>query len=223
MQKLINFCGKYRKVILLILTAVIVLLICFPLRQTVFPYGSKKTVSDYHPAFIGDEFVLTPHIFGAFYWFFNIEYSQGTQQFNQGIASFFFFVAFLFSLIGFWLYELKNKKGIFIIPLIFAFIAYCLVSYEYSFGDDLSVKLTFRITASFIVFILIIALYSAFLFITKLYPQMQPKVAETVTKVADKVKSHKSKSERIEELERQNAEMQRSLDELEHKNHNTTK
>ena len=213
MEKLINFCGKYRKIIFVILTVVILLLICFPLRNTVFPDGSKKTVSDYDPAFIGDSYVLTPHIFGAFYWFFNIEYGQGTQQFNQGIVSFFFFVAFLFSLIGFWIYEAKNKKGLFIIPLIFAFIAYCLVSYKYSIKDDLSVALSFRVTASFVIFALVVVLYSVVSLFIKLYPRMQPKVAETVTKV----KSHKSKSQRLEELERKNAEIQRQLDELKRK------
>lgn len=214
MEKLINFCGKYRKIIFVILTVVILLLICFPLRHTVFPDGSKKTVSDYHPAFIGDSYVLTPHIFGAFYWFFNIEYSQGTQQFNQGIASFFFFVAFLFSLIGFWIYEAKNKKGLYIIPLIFAFVAYCLVSYKYSMKDDLSVALSFRVSASFVIFTLVVVLYSVVSLFIKLYLRMRPKVAEAVTKV----KSYKTKAQRIEELERQNAEMQKRLNEMERKN-----
>lgn len=215
MNTLINLCGKYRKWIYACLTVIILLLLCFPLRETVFPSGAKKTVSDYHSAFIGDKFILTPYIFGAFYWLFNIEYSQGTQQFNQEIAAFFFLIAFLFSLIGFWICEIKNKKNTFFIPVIFAFIAYCLISYKYSISDDMSVNIVFRVTAPFIVFILIIAIYSAFLFFGKLYPRMQPKVAETVIKVADKVKSHKSKSERLEELERQNAEMQKRLDELE--------
>ena len=70
---------------------------------------------------------------------------------------------------------------------------------------------------TFYLFIVLICLYAFAVLFGKLYPRMRPKVAETVTKVADKVKSHKSKAERIEELERQNAEMQKRLDEIERK------
>lgn len=84
-------------------------------------------------------------------------------------------------------------------------------------NEDMTVKLSFFASPSFIVLIVLVCLYAFAALFGKLYPRMQPKVAETVGKVADKVKSHKSKSERIEELERQNAEIQRQLDELKRK------
>ena len=80
-------------------------------------------------------------------------------------------------------------------------------------NEDMTVKLSFFASPSFIVLIVLVCLYAFAALFGKLYPRMQPKVAETVTKV----KSHKSKSERIEELERQNAEIQRQLDELKRK------
>lgn len=215
MKKLINFCSKYRKIIYLLLTVVILLLLSFPLRKTVFPYGSKKTISDYNPAFIGDKYYLTPHFFASFYWIFNIKYSTGLQIFNQEIASFFFLLSFIGSLIGFWVYELKNKKGYFCLPLIFAFLSFVLVSFKNELDSDLSLKIAFILSPSFIVFTILITLYGALWLFFKLYPNM--KVSEAFGKVADKVRSHKSKSQRIEELERQNAEIQQQLDELKRK------
>ena len=80
-------------------------------------------------------------------------------------------------------------------------------------NEDMTVKLSFFASPSFIVLIVLICLYAFAVLFGKLYPRMQPKVAETVAKI----KSHKSKSERIEELERQNAEIQRQLDKLKRK------
>ena len=80
-------------------------------------------------------------------------------------------------------------------------------------NEDMTVKLSFFASPSFIVLIVLVCLYAFAALFGKLYPRMQPKIAETVTKF----KSHKSKLQRLEELERQNEEIQRQLDELKRK------
>lgn len=218
MEKLINFCGKYRKFIFAILMIVVLLLLCFPLRDTVFPSGAKKTVSDHDPAFIAEKVVQTPFFFASFYWLFNAsQYNilgdEGKQFFYQQIFSFFLLIAFVLSTIAFWIREKQHKKNIALLPLIFAFISHTLLCMRYKLNDDMSVSLVFSANPSFIILIVLICLYAFALLFGKLYPRMRPKVAEAVTKV----KSHKTKAQRIEELERQNAEMQNRLDEIERK------
>lgn len=220
MNTLINFCDKHRKLIGAILTIAIVLLLCFPIRDTVFPTGAKKTVSDHDPAFPAEKIIQTPFFFASFYWFYNVsQYSllsgAGKQFFFLQIFSFAFLIAFAVSCVMCWLREIKGKQNFAIVPILCAFISHTLLCFKYVINEDMTVKLSFFVSPSFVVLIALICLYIFAVLFGKLYPRMQPKVAETVTKVADKVKSHKSKSERLEELERQNAEMQKRLDELE--------
>lgn len=220
MKKLINFCGKHRKLIYAILTIAVLLLLCFPIRDTVFPTGAKKTVSDYDPAFLAEIVTQTPFFFASFYWLYNVgQYNvlggAGKQFFFLQIFSFAFLIAFAVSGVMFWLREIKGKQNFAIVPLLCAFLSHTLLCFKYAINEDMTVKLSFFVSPSFVVLIVLICLYTFAVLFGKLYPRMQPKIAETVTKVADKVKSHKSKSERLEELERQNAEMQKRLDELE--------
>ncbi len=195
---------------------------CFPIRDTVFPTGAKKTVSDYDPAFPAEIVTQTPFFFASLYWLYNVgQYNvlggAGKQFFFLQIFSFAFLIAFVASCVACWIRETKGKQSFAIVPLICAFLSHTLLCFKYVMNEDMTVKLSFFASPSFIVLIVLVCLYSFAVLFGKLYPRMQPKVAETVGKVADKVKSHKSKSERIEELERQNAEIQRQPDELKRK------
>ena len=195
---------------------------CFPIRDTVFPTGAKKTVSDYDPAFPAEIVTQTPFFFASFYWLYNVgQYNvlggAGKQFFFLQIFSFAFLIAFVASCVACWIRETKGKQSFAIMPLICAFLSHILLCFKYVMNEDMTIKLSFFASPSFIVLIVLICLYAFAALFGKLYPRMQPKVAETVGKIADKVKSHKSKSERIEELERQNAEIQRQPDELKRK------
>ena len=218
MQKIITFCDKHRKLICAILTIAVLLLLCFPIRDTVFPTGAKKTVSDHDPAFPAEKVVQTPFFFASFYWLYNAgQYSvlsgAGTQFFFLQIFSFAFLIAFAVSCVLFWLREIKGKQNFAIVPLLCAFLSHTLLCFKYAINEDMTVKLSFFASPSFIILIVLLCLYAFAVLFGKLYPRMQPKVAESVTKV----KSHKTKAQRIKELERQNVEMQKRLDELEKK------
>ena len=190
--------------------------VVFSYSRYSFPNWRKKTVSDYDPAFPAEIVTQTPFFFASFYWLYNVgQYNvlggAGKQFFFLQIFSFAFLIAFVASCVARWIRETKGKQSFAIVPLICAFLSHTLLCFKYVMNEDMTVKL------SFIVLIVLVCLYAFAALFGKLYPRMQPKVAETVGKVADKVKSHKSKSERIEELERQNAEIQRQPDELKRK------
>lgn len=223
MQKLINFCGKYRKWIYAFLTLALLLLLCFPISRI---YTQENTHNYIElPFFAALPVCLT--------------YISQMSEFLQAdktllvldIISFCAFVIFAILLVTFWISTAKNRKFPFFVTFIPVLIIYVLQGFFYKIGSEAhrtpsgawqtitTYELSFRLSVPAIILIVLICLYAFAVLFGKLYPRMQPKVAEAVTKV----KSHKSKSERIEELERQNAEMQRRLDELEHKNHNTTK
>lgn len=210
MQTLINLCGKYRKWIYGVLTAVILLLLCFPVRK-IYAGADIQTgtyLYEQHPYFLR-----------AFYWITSAKnYSLIEPDYRSDfwfeLFSFIALILFVVTLICFWVREARGKKGLFSLPLLFAFIAHLLILFGVGiYPNETDVQVVFIPNVTFYLFIVLICLYAFAVLFGKLYPRMQPKVAETVAKV----KSHKSKSERIEELERQNAEIQRQLDELKRK------
>lgn len=215
MQTLINLCGKYRKWIYGVLSVLILLLLLFPLRQTAESIINLLS-TDNTP-------ITHPYIARAFYWVYTPSYYNELEPVYRSdfwfeLFSFIALILFVVTLICFWVREARGEKGLYSLPLLFAFISHLLLLF--GAGYDMEQKVTrmfFIPNITFYLFIVLICLYAFAVLFGKLYPRMRPKVAETVTKVADKVKSHKSKAERIEELERQNAEMQKRLDEIERK------
>lgn len=217
MQTLINLCGKYRKWIYSVLTAVILLLLCFPVRK-IYAGADIQTgtyLYEQHPYFLR-----------AFYWITSAKnYSLIEPVYRSDfwfeLFSFIALILFISTLILFWVREARGKKGLFSLPLLFAFISHFLLLFSVGlYPNETEAHIIFITNATFYLFIVLICLYTFAILFGKLYPRMQPKLAEVsenVGKVVDKVKSHKSKSERIEELERQNAEIQKQLDELKRK------
>lgn len=211
MQTLINLCGKYRKWIYGVLSVIIFLLLLFPLRETsmrLINFNSQDTTE-----------IIHPHIARAFYWVYIPAYYNELEPVYRSdfwfeLFSFIALILFVATLILFWVREARGKKGLLSLPLLFAFVTHLLILF--GVGYDIEQKCTrvfFIPNVTFYLFIVLICLYAFAVLFGKLYTRMQPKVAETVAKV----KSHKSKSKRIEELERQNAEIQRQLDELKRK------
>lgn len=219
MNTLINLCGKYRKWIYAFLTLSLLLILCFPVSRI---YTQENTHN-----YIKLPFFATLPICLSYISQINELLSPDKTLVILDIISFGAFVAFVILLITFWIVTIKNRKFPFFITFIPVLAIYILQGffYIYTFESEklpngVSHTIThwhldFTLSTPAIVLIVLICLYIFAVLFGKLYPRMQPKVAETVTKVADKVKSHKSKSERLEELERQNAEMQKRLDELE--------
>lgn len=211
MNTLINLCGKYRKWIYGVLSVLIFMFLLFPLRETAIGFINLNS-QDFEP-------IIHPYIARAFYWFYTPSYYNKLEPVYRSdfwfeLFSFIALILFVATLILFWVREARGKKGLFSLPLLFAFVTHLLILF--GVGYDIEQKCTrvfFIPNVTFYLFIVLICLYAFAVLFGKLYPRMQPKVAETVTKV----KSHKSKSERIEELERQNAKIQRQLDELKRK------
>ena len=211
MQTLINLCGKYRKWIYGFLSVLILLLLFFPLRQTAESIINLLS-TDNTP-------ITHPYIARAFYWVYTPSYYNELDPVYRSdfwfeLFSFISLILFVVALICFWIREARGKKGLFSLPLLFAFIAHLLILFGVGiYPNETDVQVVFIPNVTFYLFIVLVCLYAFAVLFGKLYPRMRPKVAETVAKV----KSHKSKSERIEELERQNAEIQRQLDELKRK------
>lgn len=199
MKNLFNLFDKYKKYICLAISAISILLMCFPCHDN---------------RILG---FTTPYFFKFityFYFIANLMVQPFSKTTYGLVVCYAFacalFLAFLILAIWFLIRLFKGKNAPFIIPL-----TVCLICFSLLQVQD-SVK-KFEFTATYIVFCIFFAIYFIGFIVRVSYPRMRPKVAETVGKVADKVKSHKSKSERIEELERQNAEIQKQLDELKRK------
>ena len=211
MQTLINLCGKYRKWIYGFLSVLILLLLFFPLRQTAESIINLLS-TDNTP-------ITHPYIARAFYWVYTPSYYNELDPVYRSdfwfeLFSFISLILFVVALICFWIREARGKKGFFSLPLLFAFISHLLLLFGVGvYPNENEARIFFIPNITFYLFIALICLYVFAVLFGKLYPRMRPKVAETVAKV----KSHKSKAERIEELERQNEEIQRQLDELKRK------
>lgn len=224
MKTLINLCGKYRKWIYGVLTLALLLILCFPI-QTFYKVNENNVVEDY---FKIPFFATLPMCLKNIPQMSNF-LTPSKNMLIFSICSFVAFVIFVILLITFWVLTAKNRK--FPFPLLFlpVFAVYIFKGFYYTyqyenvqqpsgnFGTIIYSYIHFNLPVPAIILIVLICLYAFAVLFGKLYPRMQPKVAETVTKVADKVKAHKTKSQRIEELELQNAEMQKRLDELEKK------
>lgn len=207
MKKIIDFCNKHRIVIGAILTITVLLLLCFPIRNTVFPTGSKKTLSDYDPAFPADKVVQTPFFFASFYWFNNAsQYSllsgAGKQFFFLQIFAFAFLMLSIISCVIVWISKIKSKNIIAGLSLVSAFISHTLLCFRYVIKADMTIKLSFFVSPSFVIFIVLICLYFVPIFFENLYPYFHKKF-----------KSDK-KFKRLEKLEKQSAEIQREIDKL---------
>lgn len=118
------------------------------------------------------------------------------------------FVVFILISIWFLIRLFKNKKAPFIVPFIIAFVAFSFLQIQG--GESF-----FKFSATYITFSVIFIIYLIGFFLYIIHRHKDRIFSTTIQKVSDKVKSHKSKSDRLEELERQNAEMQKRLDELE--------
>ena len=207
MQTLINLCDKYRKWIYAFLSLVLILILCFPISRI---YTQDNTHNYIELPFFAALPVCLSYISQM-----NELLPPDKTLLILDIISCCAFVAFAILLITFWIVTIKNRKFTFFVTFIPALAIYILQGFFYSFTFETELKwqLNFNLLSPAIILIVFICLYAFSVLFGKLYPRMRPKVAETVTKV----KSHKSKSERIEELERQNAEIQRQLDELKRK------
>ena len=221
MQTLINLCGKYRKWIYAFLSLILILILCFPISRIYTQEGTHNYIE--LPFFAALPVCLS----------YISQMSELLPPYQNlvilDIISFCAFVVFVILLITFWIFTIKNRKFPFFITFIPVLAIYILQGFFYFISSeterlpngDLHTTtlwhLNFTLSPLAIILIVLICLYVFAVLFGKLYPRMRPKVAETVTKVADKIKSHKSKSQRIEELERQNAEIQRQLDELKRK------
>ena len=217
MQTLINLCGKYRKWIYAFLTLTLLLILCFPISRI---YTQENTHNYIELPFFAALPVCLSYISQI-----NELLPHDQNLAILDIISFCVFVVFLILLTTFWIVTAKKHKFPFIATFIPVLTIYILQGFFYTVSEEterlpngtfhttMLWHLNFTLFPSFIILIVLICLYAFAVLFGTLYPRMQPKVAETVTKV----KSHKSKSERIEELERQNAEIQRQLDELKRK------
>lgn len=207
MKTLINLCGKYRKWIYAFLTLTLLLILCFPISRI---YTQENTHNYIELPFFAALPVCLSYISQM-----NELLPPDQNLVILDIISFCAFVVFVILLITFWIVTIKNRKFPFFVTFIPALAIYILQGffYAFTFETELKWQLNFNLLSPAIILIVLICLYAFAVLFGKLYPRMQPKVAETVTKV----KSHKSKSERIEELERQNEEIQRQLDELKRK------
>lgn len=217
MNTLINFCGKYRKWIYGVLTLALILILCFPISRI---YTQENTHNYIELPFFAALPVCLSYI------------SQMSELLQSDkilvlldIISFFAFVVFVILLVTFWITTAKNRKFPFFITFVPALVIYVLQGFFYKISSESHrtpigvwqtitlYELSFRLSATAIILIVLVYLYAFAVLFGKLYPRMRPKVAEAVTKV----KSHKTKAQRIEELERQNEEIQRQLDELKRK------
>lgn len=221
MNTLINLCGKYRKWVYAFLSLILILILCFPISRIYTQEGTHNYIE--LPFFASLPICLT-----------NIswinEALRGTKiLIILDIISFCAFVVFVILLITFWIFTAKKRNFPFIVTFIPVLAIYILQGFIFvdlpetemlpngNSHETLSLVSSFTLSPPAIVLIVLICLYVFAVLFGKLYPRMHPKVAEAVTKVADKVKSHKTKAQRIEELERQNEEIQRQLDELKRK------
>lgn len=214
MDTLINFCGKYRKWIYAILTLALILILCFPIQKTpIMANGATQNIVKL------PFFASLPLCFQ-----YLVQINETTLPCLQtlvflDVVSFCFFVVFLILLFAFWIMTAKNRKfpflplfvpvlGIYILQGFFYVFTYEPNRYGIDYITDW--QLAFDFSAPGIIFIVLICLYAFALLFGKLYPRMRPKISETVAKV----KTRKTKSQRIEELEQQNAELQKKLDDL---------
>lgn len=208
MNTLINFCGKYRKWIYGIMSVTIFILFLFPLRKTALGFINLNS-QDFGS-------LTHPFIARAFYWIYTPAYYNDLETVYRSdfwfeLFSFIALILFVVALICFWLRELRKKNGIFILPLILAFISHLLLLFSVGLEtNETQAHIVFIPNVTFYLFIVLICLYAFAVLFGKLYPRMRPKISETVAKV----KTRKTKSQRIEELEKQNAELQKKLDDL---------
>ena len=203
MNTLINLCGKYRKWIYLVVAISLLVVFLFPFVNR----GSKNV-----PYFCFDFIDLGIIISG------NNNTAEGFPDLTPKIV-----FSTLFFCLGLLLYVLMtvraflNKKSLIFPAILFFAISFLLRGLNfYGHGTFGNYTFTpyFNIHPNTIYLFVLCGLNLIYLIVKKIYSLNIPTIK---TKVADKVKSHKSKSERIEELERQNAEIQRQLDELKRK------
>lgn len=198
MDRIFTLYNKYKKYICTGLTVLSFLLMVFPLQNCTdigkAPYF-LKTISYFIFAY---KYAPKPWLDAIYTFLF------------YNIVALTLFVLFILISIWFLIRLFKNKKAPFIVPFIIAFVSFSFLQIQG--GESF-----FRFSATYITFCVIFIIYLIGFFLYIIHKHKDRIFSTTIRKVVDKVKSHKSKSERIEELERQNAEMKKRLDDLESK------